>query len=176
VQKLSTMLCVNKNQKKINKGFTLVELLIAVSLIAILTGVMLAVLNPRGIQAKARDAQRASDLAKVKVALESYYADNRAYPLSVLLWKPVPSLNTSNALDSKYINKLPEDPKKTSNAVCTVAGWRGYGYKSTADGQTYALVANMELTSSANPVCPFANSAWCALCNVDGTAYFATPD
>jgi prepilin-type N-terminal cleavage/methylation domain-containing protein len=170
------MQLVTKSQKKINKGFTLVELLIAVSLIAILTGVMLAVLNPRGIQAKARDAQRVSDLAKVKVALENYYADNRAYPLSLLIWKPVPSLNTPSALDSKYINKLPEDPKKTSSVVCSVAGWRGYGYKSTADGQTYALVANMELTSSANPTCPFTNSAWCNLCNVDGTAYFVTAD
>jgi prepilin-type N-terminal cleavage/methylation domain-containing protein len=160
------------------EGFTLMELLITISLIAILTGVLLAVLNPRGIQAKARDSQRVSDLSKVKVALENYFSDNRSYPVSAS-WLAVNSLSDTSVftlpLDSKYINTLPEDSKKTGT-LCSGTGWRGYGYKSP-DGKTYALVTNMEVASMASSACPFGSaSTECSGCNVDGTAYFTTAD
>lgn len=157
-----------KSLQKLNnrstKGFTLVELLIAISLIGILTGVMLAVLNPRGIQAKARDSQRISDLSKVKVALESYFADNRSYPVSAS-WTAVSSLSS---LAPAYINTLPADPKQTGS-VCS-GTWRGYGYMS--GGSTYYLVTNMETVSMAN-LCPFTTPS---SCNCGSTAYYTTAD
>lgn len=165
------------NNQSFSKGFTLVELLIAISLIAILTGVLLAVLNPRGIQAKARDSQRISDLSKVKVALESYFSDNRGYPVTsswvyVYIDVATPTV-VSTALKPNYINNLPVDPKKTGN-LCNGAGWKGYGYKSS-DGKTYTLVTNMETASMASLTCPL-SVAECSACNVDGKAYYAIAD
>jgi len=162
-----------KSQQKLNKGFTLVELLIAISLIAILTGVLLAILNPRGIQAKARDSQRVSDLSKVKVALENYFADNRSYPSSA--WARVSSVSS---LSPNYINVLPPDPKETGTLCDSSNVWRGYVYKS--DGNRYVLATNMETTSMGGS-CPFTVAAdiitFCTSCGFSGgTAYFTTAD
>lgn len=156
------------------KGFTLVELLIAISLIGILSGVLLAVINPRGIQEKSRDSQRLSDLAKVKVALESYFADNRKYPIYTA-WAKIGN-NSGEALSSElkgaYIGGLPVDPK-ASGADCVTAGWRNYFYKSDASGSRYVLATNLE-TSGAT-ACPIADI--CSSPCRNGTAiYYTTAD
>lgn len=161
-----------KSQKN-KKGFTLVELLIAVSLLAILSGVLFSVVNPQGIQAKARDSQRVSDLAKIKVALESYFADNRRYPIS-------PAWSSSiTGLATNYINKIPPDPKATGS-VCTSTTWRGYAYKSSATGSNYVLATNME-TASMAATCPSGVSSLCtgsAACRnfTGGILYYTTVD
>jgi prepilin-type N-terminal cleavage/methylation domain-containing protein len=161
------------------KGFTLVELLITISVIAILTGALLSVLNPRGIQAKARDSQRVSDLSKVKVALENYFSDNRAYPVAVnwiyIYVDEATPTAVSTALKPNYVNTLPKDPKQSGSLCSNVTKWRGYGYKSLT-GTTYALVTNMETAAMASTVCPFAAPAQCNGCNIDGTVYYAIAD
>ena len=52
-------------------GFTLIELMVTVSIIAILTG--MAGVSYSGIQARGRDAQRVNDLNQIKIALSTYY-------------------------------------------------------------------------------------------------------
>lgn len=57
-------------RKRENKrGFTLLELLIVIGIIAILSVVLILVLNPTETLKKARDAQRMSDLNTLKTAL-----------------------------------------------------------------------------------------------------------
>lgn len=51
------------------KGFTLLELLIVVAIIAILSVILLLVLNPAETLKKSRDAQRISDMSTLKTAL-----------------------------------------------------------------------------------------------------------
>lgn len=53
-------------------GFTLLELLIVVSIIAILSVALVLVLNPAEALKKSRDAQRISDLSTMKTALGLY--------------------------------------------------------------------------------------------------------
>jgi prepilin-type N-terminal cleavage/methylation domain-containing protein len=164
-----------KDTNKKAKGFSLVELLIAISLIAILSGVLLSVINPMGIQKKARDSQRVSDLAKVKVALENYFADNRRYPI----WNDFyPLTNLAPVLVTGYINKLPTDPKPLLQGPCVPGGvaWRNYGYKSI-DGKKYLLVANMETASAGSTACPAGvDAAWCNCTFTGGTGYYTTAD
>lgn len=59
-------------------GFTLVELLVVISIIAILSTIGMAVFT--GIQAKARDERRRADLRGIVAALEIYRNQNGRYP------------------------------------------------------------------------------------------------
>lgn len=62
------------------KGFTLVELLIVIALIAILSVAVLATINPIEQTNKARDARVQNDAAEVMNAYERYYASLQKYP------------------------------------------------------------------------------------------------
>ena len=61
-------------------GFTLVELLIVIALIAILSVAVLATINPIEQANKARDASVQNDAAEVLNAYERYYASRTSYP------------------------------------------------------------------------------------------------
>jgi len=54
------------------KGFTLVELLIVIAILAVLAAAVVIVLNPAELLAQARDSQRVNDLDTVKNALSIY--------------------------------------------------------------------------------------------------------
>lgn len=55
-----------------NSGFTLLELLIVIAIIAILSVALVLVLNPAETLKKSRDAQRISDLSTLKTAIGLY--------------------------------------------------------------------------------------------------------
>ena len=59
-------------KKSIKGGFTLLELLIVIAIIAILSVALVIVLNPAETLKKARDAQRISDLSTLKTAIGLY--------------------------------------------------------------------------------------------------------
>jgi len=59
-------------KKNKNSGFTLLELLIVIAIIAILSVALVIVLNPSETLKKARDAQRISDLSTLKTAIGLY--------------------------------------------------------------------------------------------------------
>lgn len=59
-------------KKNKDKGFTLLELLIVIAIIAILSVALVIVLNPAETLKKARDAQRISDLSTLKTAIGLY--------------------------------------------------------------------------------------------------------
>ena len=67
-------------KKIINRGFTLVELLIVIALIAILSVAVLSTINPIEQSNKARDARVQNDAAEVLNAMERYYASKQLYP------------------------------------------------------------------------------------------------
>lgn len=59
-------------------GFTLVELLVAVSIIGILAG--LAIPNMKGVLLRARATQLAGDMEVVRVAVQSYQGTHHTWP------------------------------------------------------------------------------------------------
>ena len=60
------------------QGFTLVELLVSISIMATLMAVLLP--NLVGARERARDAQKVSDMGSIKNGLRMYYNDNQKYP------------------------------------------------------------------------------------------------
>ena len=60
------------------RGFTIVELLMVIVVVAILASV--TIVAYRGVQARARDSVKISTVNKLTKALEMYYLDNGRYP------------------------------------------------------------------------------------------------
>ena len=60
------------------KGFTIIELLIVMAVIAVLIGI--AIPSFRGMQIEAWKTQAEGDTRVLKIALESYYKSNGAFP------------------------------------------------------------------------------------------------
>lgn len=64
---------------KHKKGFTLLELLIVIGILAILSTTMVLVINPAELLRRSRDSQRISDLNTLKTAI-GYYITNVSTP------------------------------------------------------------------------------------------------
>ncbi len=64
--------------KKRNQGFTIVELLIVIVVIGILA--LLVITTYSGIQAKARNSQRQTDVQSLQTQIEAFYSQNGYYP------------------------------------------------------------------------------------------------
>lgn len=67
------------NKIKNSKGFTIVELLIVIVIIGILAALVLN--SFRGVQERARDTKRQTDINAQASQLEVYYTDNGGYPV-----------------------------------------------------------------------------------------------
>lgn len=62
---------------KVQKGFTLVELMIVVTIVAILASIGIPAYNDYVLRGKLTEAM--TELAAMRVRLEQYYQDNRTY-------------------------------------------------------------------------------------------------
>lgn len=67
-----------KTLKSVQKGFTIIELLIVIAIIAILAGLVLT--GFQGTQAKARDSERTTDMDSLYKKLEEFHNENNYYP------------------------------------------------------------------------------------------------
>ncbi len=65
-------------------GFTMIEVLIVVTILALVGTAMFAGLSLHTM--KARDSRRKADLDKLRVAFEHYYNDNDCYPPEEVFW------------------------------------------------------------------------------------------
>ena len=105
------------------KGFTIVELLIVIVVIAILASISIVAYT--GIQARARDSQRLQDIKTIVKVLELYKLQNGTYPEEVSTagsggWElTTDGTNPTNFLSalksgSTGVSKVPLDPKNTA--------------------------------------------------------------
>src|SRR5258706_12708340 len=127
---------------KINKGFTLVELLVTVGIIGLLATILLA--NFNGSRQRARDTQRITDVKKIQTSLELYKSDNQAYPC----FSPPGTadcagsqgwgtINTLTLLSPTYLQTIPQDPLYKNTC-------QGYLYWHSGSLASYAVFSVLE--------------------------------
>lgn len=133
------------------RGFTLVELLVVVSIIGILASVV--TVNANSARRQSRDAKRKADIQNIAGALELYRATNRMYPNPSPAAGAVSSYSSQvgspfrNAL-STYTSDIPSDP-----------GAYSYTYTPGTNGARFVLDARLESTSeTAAFPCPTSQS------------------
>lgn len=119
-------------------GFTLVEVLITIAILAVIATVTLIGINPLAQLSKSQDAKRKSDLNQIQKALELYYQDNGKYP-NMTTTNPrkikvgVSIINWGSAW-LPYMAQLPKDPNANKN----------YVYFVDPTNQMYWLYANLD--------------------------------
>ncbi len=128
------------------RGFTLIEILISIAIIAVLTA--LGVVSYVSINRNARDAKRRGDIEQIRSALELYRSDVGSYPaVGSLGWVDASALNTGSpdtGLVDTYLPSIPSDPKSTP-----------YRYRGVNDYYGYCLEAVVENTSAEANSCGF---------------------
>ena len=102
---------INKKQKELRKGFSLIEILVVLFIIGLLTTIVAVNVLPS--QDKAMVSKAKVDIAILGGALEMYRLENYRYPnteegLKFLLNPDENNFNTAN--NQGYIKSLPKDP------------------------------------------------------------------
>lgn len=131
--------------KKINlsiRGFTLVELMVTIGIMALLTGIITA--NLTSSRKKARDAKRISDVGQIQLALELVFDRCNAYP-AITGSGATQTIGTANVCTtssgtnismSTFLSPIPTPPTGTTQTV--------YTYAINAAATDYVLKATLE--------------------------------
>jgi general secretion pathway protein G len=90
-----------KRRTRLQRGFSLIELIVVVTIIGILAAV--AIVNVKHAQRKAREAALKENLFNMRKAIDNFYADKQKYPADL------------NELVPTYLRAVPKDPM--TNAV-----------------------------------------------------------
>lgn len=125
------------------QGFTIVELLIVIVVIGILA--LLVITTFTGIQQKARNTERTTDIKAIHGQVEAFYASNGTYPT-------IEQLNSSSwrgtnmkGLDSEAL----KDPKGSAQTLGASASSTGYGYTALrTDGTTACTTTDVNVNDT----------------------------
>ncbi len=159
-----------KSYMKQKTAFTMIELLVVLSVIGILAAISYSTFSAS--QARSRDARRKTDLQTVKTALVLYKQQNNSYPKPTSAFQAMctssgGAASNNNAwsetqtLLTPFISILPLDPrgKADPGGACPVVNYpwltfppngQGYAYTVTNTGSNYALWAALESSRDAD--------------------------
>lgn len=133
------------------QGFTLVELLIVIVVIAILAAISIVAYN--GIQTRSKFTKTFSDIKQTQKAIEMYYADKGVYPISAN-WSFQSNVAVQNTyipgLVPDYVSSLPMSDPGTGTAI-------QYVYKTNPSGTDYKLIRYRAASAGGIPADEWSN-------------------
>lgn len=155
--------CYTFSMKMIARGFTLVEIIVVVSVLSILSAVIYANFNDSRTQS--RDAQRQADLRALQNAIELYRQEYGRYPAGCNgagAWSAqkgaglpyecadgtgqyIKGYESGKPFTPEFIKVLPTDPKLNG------AG-SGYMYVTNTDGTSYKIITRNTVEVTSNQV------------------------
>ena len=150
---------MNYERRKKQRGFTLIEILVVIGMIALLAAVVIVAINPGRQFAQARDAQRMSNVNTILNAVYQYAVDNRGtLPAGIPVAPAVAGeicrtgagsctglINLSVLTASEiYLVSLPIDPSCPTG--CNVNG-TGYTIVQSINGRVTVAAPNDELST-----------------------------
>lgn len=137
-----------KIQKNRRRGFTLIELMIAVSIVSILSTVGLVIYTQA--QASARDGRRKQDISAIATALELYSQANGGYiGTDGESGYCIENNTTFQTQIAPFINKVPADPKLDDSSSSTRTCY--FYRRETAN--SYSLYARLENAKNSPLTC-----------------------
>jgi prepilin-type N-terminal cleavage/methylation domain-containing protein len=154
------------------RGFTIIELLIVIVVIGVLAAITIVAFN--GIQNRARDTQRLSDVKAIVKALESYKAIHNVYPAATPgCWENSNVANFMEYMTADYgLAKAPLDPMNSGTYYYSYCRYSP-GTNGCDAGRFFVVVTIKRFENAANNTSP---SNW--ICsgrnwNVDNSNEFA---
>ncbi|MFH0890958.1 MAG: prepilin-type N-terminal cleavage/methylation domain-containing protein [Candidatus Liptonbacteria bacterium] len=114
------------------RGFTMIEILIVIAIIAVMAGVMIYALDPTRQLAKGRNAQRRSNIMTLVNAIGQNMADNRGSfncaagivpATSTVLGSGGGQYNIHDCLVPAYLPSLPYDPTAPSSSFVSSSSY-----------------------------------------------------
>lgn len=138
------------------RGFTLIELLIVIAIIGILTGIVLANINPQGKLAEARDSSRKEAVSQLANAISSYsITSTDKFPIVT----PTANNWIQTLIDKKEIKSIPSKIPTNDDFYCqqtttdtqgNIITWsiqNGYCYARSNDGSQAIISTPLESPS-----------------------------
>lgn len=123
-----------------SQGFTLIEVLLVIAILAILAAITIMAINPAVQLAKARDSQRSSDVHTILNAIHQYALDNEgAFPEQIDSYALEICRSDSPNCDfladlsvltegQIYLVDMPRDPRCTEEGGDAYCSTNGVGY------------------------------------------------
>jgi prepilin-type N-terminal cleavage/methylation domain-containing protein len=129
------------------RGFTIIELLVVVAIIALLASTVVALFS--NARSRSRDAKRVGDIKELHDALAVYVTNTRTFPNPTIAGGIC--LTGSDAISTTLvgadaIKSIPRDPQQNCGSGLPTAANPHYHYESL-DGSTYTLWYYLETDS-----------------------------
>ena len=146
-----------RTSRRGSSGFTLIEILLAIGILAILATAAIIAINPARQFAQARNTQRWNDIHAIMNAVYQYSVGHKGLlppevvGITDLTEICLPDASTCNGIigvpslttEAAYLTALPVDPSCPD--VCNDAYSTGYFISTTVDGRVFIQAAYAEL-------------------------------